>query len=60
MRNENKVRIIVGLSILLVWILYINLIYGGSAIESMDSLRCGINAGTNTCINVYTNFGGMP
>jgi len=60
MRNENKVRIIVGLTLVFTWILYINFIYGGSAIESMDTVRCGIDAGTNTCNNVYSNFGGMP
>jgi len=60
MQNENKIRIIVGLAILVIWMLYITFIYGQGAVESMDSLRCGINAGTNNCNNIYTNFGGMP
>jgi len=57
MQNENKIRILVGLAILVIWMLYITFIYGQGAVESMD-LRCGINAGTSTCNNVYT--GGMP
>ena len=62
MRSENKVRIIVGLTIVFAWILYINFIYGGSATESMDTVRCGLNitAGTDTCRGISSYLGGYP
>jgi len=61
MRSENKVRIIVGLTIVFAWILYINLIYGGSAIESMDrSCWFQITSSTDTCRGMSTHFEGYP
>ena len=58
MRNENKVRIIVALIILLAWGLYINFIYVDAIGMDMDVCREHMNASTKICNGVYTNFGG--
>ena len=54
--------LISGLSILLVWGLYVTFIYMNSIPEVMKEEICieRFIAATKTCNTVYTNFGGMP
>ena len=60
--NNIKLAIIVGLSILIVWGLYITFIYMDSIPEIMKEEVCveRVIAATKTCNTIYTNFGGMP
>ena len=61
MRNENKIRIIVGLALVFTWILYITFIYVDSVPEGMErSCWFQITASTDTCRGMSTGFGGYP
>ena len=62
--NNIKLAIIVGLSILIVWGLYITLIYMNSIPQSMEKetfCKIVIVAATQNCHpGISTNFGGLP
>ena len=62
--NNIKLAIIVGLSILIVWGLYITLIYMNSIPQSMEKetfCKIAIVAATQNCHpGISTNFGGLP
>ena len=61
MRNENKIRIIVGLALVFTWILYITFIYVDSVPEDMKgSCWFQITASTDTCRGMSTHFEGYP
>jgi len=61
MKSQYKVRIIIGLIILLAWGAYITFIYVDSVPEDMErSCWFQITASTDTCRGMSTGFGGYP
>ena len=61
MRNENKIRIIVGLALVFTWILYITFIYVDSVPEGMErSCWFQITGSTDTCRGISSYLGGYP
>jgi len=63
-KNNLKLAIIIGITILLAWGLYITFIYIGSIPQSMEKetfCKIAIVAATQNCHpGVSTHFGGMP
>ena len=61
MKSQYKVRIIIGLIILLAWGAYITFIYVDSVPEDIGrSCWFQITASTDTCRGMSTSFGGYP